>query len=247
LSGRDGLNPGSALMLMGYPFKVIGVVDTGGGAGPWSAGGEALRTGERAAFVPCTTAALWQERTDGRVRTLDAVFVRAAVPERALRIALRLLREGDGGGSRAYTWITQEAVLRGVRRLQSVIAVTVGGIALLCMVLGGVTLMSLMVANVRDRVAEIGLRRALGARPADIVLLFVTEALLLAGAAALAATTLTHALLLPVRANLPVPLVFNAATFAVPVCLSVLLGAFFAWGPAAVAARISPAEALRSE
>jgi hypothetical protein len=50
-----------------------------------------------------------------------------------------------------------------VRRLQSTIQVTVGSIALLCLVLGGTTLMSLMVANVRDRVTEIGLRRALGA------------------------------------------------------------------------------------
>jgi putative ABC transport system permease protein len=144
-------------------------------------------------------------------------------------------------------WVTPEVLLRKVRRLQDTIALTVGSIAALCLVLGGTTLMSLMVANVRDRVTEIGLRTALGATPRDIAGLFVAEGALVAAAAGLVATAGTHLLLLAGNGRLPVPVAVDAATVALPALVAVGLGIVFSYWPARTAARIMPAEALRND
>jgi putative ABC transport system permease protein len=120
-------------------------------------------------------------------------------------------------------------------------------VALLCLVLGGTTMMSLLVANVRDRMTEIGLRRALGAMPADVAALFVMEGCLITGSAALVASTLAHLLLWLFRPLLPVPVHLTVWTWFVPVVVSLGMGVLFSHGPARMAARIQPADALRAE
>lgn len=150
-------------------------------------------------------------------------------------------------GPADFTYVTPDTLLAGLRRLQATIRWSVGSIAALCLLLGGTTLMSLMLANVRDRVGEIGLRRALGARARDVAALFVLEACLVTLAAAAAGGLVAALVLWPARARFPAPLVFGPGTFLVPVLASVGLGIIFSYWPARMASRISPAEALRNE
>jgi putative ABC transport system permease protein len=144
-------------------------------------------------------------------------------------------------------WITPESLLHRIRRLQRTIRLTVGSIAVLCLLLGGTTLTSLMVANVRDRVTEIGLRRALGATSRDIAVLFVWEACLVTAAAAVIGTAATHLVLLLGRRGLPVPVHLGLVTLLVPVVVSLALGSASSYWPARSAAAIAPSEALRNE
>jgi putative ABC transport system permease protein len=144
-------------------------------------------------------------------------------------------------------WVTPNLLLARIRKLQRTLHLTVGSIAFLCMVLGGTTLMSLMVANVRDRVTEIGLRRALGASSWDIASLFLMEACLVTGLAGLGGTMGTCLLLALFRSRFPVPLALDMHTVLLPVAAAVFLGAVFSYGPARAAARIVPAEALRND
>ena len=160
----------------------------------------------------------------------------------------RHLLTGGGLKEEDFAWLTADALQAQVRKWQRMIRLTAGSVALFCLLLGGATLMSLMVANVQERVGEIGLRRSLGATRGSIARLFMGEALLLTGAAALAGAGLAAPLRhLPWLREADLPFVYDPATAALPVAASLALGLLFSLAPAWRAARIEPAEALRGE
>ena len=146
-----------------------------------------------------------------------------------------------------FSLVSPESLIRGVRKLQNTISLTVGSITVLCLLLGGTTLLSLMMTNVRDRMSEIGLRRVLGASQWDIAVLFVMEACLITGAAASAATLVTHLLLILCSDALPIPIRLGWVTIFTPLIVAIVLGMVFSYWPALYAARTVPSEALRSE
>ena len=251
----DGLSRGGStrvgdwITLGGVRFQVIGVVGSSGAALAGAVDSPLVATGARVVFVPRTVTPVWlNERTEPG-RAVEAVLVRLPDDEPFARGCARIERllADPGLGAAGVTWVTPETILRGVRRLQRTIDLSVGSITLLSLLLGGITLMSLMVANVRDRVTEIGLRRALGATPRDIAALFVVEACLLTLTAAATGAAAAQWMLRRVSATPEIPLALDARVWLVPLAAAVAVGVLFSYVPARMAARISPANALRSE
>lgn len=248
VSRQWGKQVGEVVTLRTLPFQVVGIVDAGGGRPAPELSRAGVGLGSRLLFVPWTAPAPWRQ-TDHHADTVDAVFVRADTESgyrRGLAASIRLLRQPDQAAA-GLSWVTPDDLLAGIRRLQRMIRWTAGSVAGLCLLLGGTTLMSLMVANVRDRVPEIGLRRALGATGGDIAALFVAEALVVTGLAAVAGTLAAHLILLPAGDAFPVPVQFGWRTALLPGCCAAAMGMLFSLGPARAAARIVPSEALRNE
>ncbi|NCC52483.1 MAG: ABC transporter permease [Spartobacteria bacterium] len=249
LSRAWNWNPGDTVSLKDMPFTVVGVVDPGGGLLEVEAADSSASLGDQIVFVPAGMPTYWSEWIDQTPDALNALFIRVRDPrmfDAVLRRAQRLMTQ-SGYQVNGLEWITPDILLKRIRRLQQTIRLTVGSIAVLCLVLGGTTLMSLMVANVRDRVSEIGLRRALGATPWDVASLFLLEACLVTGAAGFAGSILTHGVLLLLRGRFPVPLQLGMVSIFLPLIVAVALGAIFSYAPAHAAARIAPSAALRND
>jgi putative ABC transport system permease protein len=249
LSRQWNWGVGDLIMLRDTPFEIVGIVEVGGSALETELGDSSLMLGERVVFVPKTVIPSWVIDQENPGQAIDAIFLR--VPDslnfaQVVSTAQSLLSQPDSRVSH-LSWVTPESLLQGVKELQKTIQLTVGSIAALCLILGGTTLMSLMIVNVRDRVTEIGLRRALGASQRDVALLFVLEGCLVTGAAAVTGILGTHLFLILRRQAFPVLLKFGLVSIFIPFLVAMLLAMVSSYWPAKSAARITPSEALRNE
>jgi putative ABC transport system permease protein len=248
--GREfNVQVGDLIHIRRIPFTVIGLIEHGASAVDAANPESDEGPGGRTVFIPHSVAPHWIENSDPPEMGFDAVYVRAPAGKRmdkVVNVAERILAQPDLDAG-TFSWVTPDVLLQGLKRLQQTVKLTVGSIAVLCLILGGTTLMSLMVANVQDRIREIGLRRALGATSKDIALLFVVEACIVTASAALVSTFVTHVALWMGKSHFPVPLELGLFSLLVPLVVALLLGAAFSYWPARAAASINPSDALRVE
>jgi putative ABC transport system permease protein len=120
-------------------------------------------------------------------------------------------------------------------------------ISLLVLVVSGVGIMNIMLANVRTRIREIGIRKAIGATRREIRLQFLTEAVLISLVGGIVGTVLGLALPFSVRflTNWRIPISGLSAIIAIAV--ATLVGVIFGTLPATRAAQLDPVDALHYE
>jgi putative ABC transport system permease protein len=172
-----------------------------------------------------------------------------------------ILRENHNitpGGDSADTGKDDFRVTTMVEAMETLSTVT-GAITLLLLaivaislVVGGVGIMNIMYVIVRERTAEIGLRKAVGARYKDIMKQFLTESVLITVMGGIAGIVLGVAVSLLIawgaeRSGLDWRLSFPARSFLVALGFSFVFGVLFGIYPARKAARLNPVEALRAE
>ena len=220
-------------------FRLAGCLDTGGDPAPGLSGD--------VVFIPYTADVLETGGADALARVDVLVFRAETVAPEALRRRVAALAAQPGPGTEGIEWITPESLLSGIRRWQRAIGWTAGTGGALSLLLGAVTLAGMLLTSVRERIPEIGLRRALGARRGEIAGLFVAEALVLAGAAALTGLLAAAGVLAWLGLRFPLPFRFGFWTCLFPLALAGILALVCSMGPAWLAARLPPAEALRNE
>lgn len=231
---------GDILMLGNEPFRLVGCFESGDVPLP--------AIPEQAVIIPFSSDVLETGGADDLQR-VDALLFRAGEgrsPEGVRRQVAALLKH-PGLGAEAVDWITPESLLQGIRRWQRAIAWTAGSGGILSLILGAVTLAGMLLTGVRERVPEIGLRRALGARRLEIAGLFIVEALALTGAAAMLGELAAESALHWLGGRFPLPFHFGAGTRLLPLAMACGLALLCSIGPAWLAARLPPAEALRNE
>jgi len=238
---------GNVVLLGNLAFNIVGVIEVAGGALDTETADSGLILGERVVFVPRTLAPYWLNSEQWPLHGVDAIFLRAEKPQdldRVLATSRRLL-EQPGERPGPVSWVTPDSLIRGVRKLRDTIGMTVGAVSLLSLVLGGTVLVSMMVANIQDRVAEIGLRLALGASRHQIAQLFMLEAAVVTAAAGVVGTLCAHIIMVLLRQYIPVPVAFGSASWFIPLAIALLVGIASAYLPARSAAKIKPAQAIR--
>jgi putative ABC transport system permease protein len=127
-----------------------------------------------------------------------------------------------------------------------IFAVLVGVVAL-SLVVGGIVIMNIMLMVVTERTREIGLRKALGARRADIMAQMLTESVVLSIFGGIIGTMFGATIAQLIARFTPIPADLEAWSIALGIGITALVGLFFGLYPAMQAARLDPIEALRRE
>jgi putative ABC transport system permease protein len=193
------------------------------------------------AFIPYTTALRQFNQTNPymiAIKTYTQSDVDQA-SEDITRVLLRHLKEDD------FTVMKQTDLLNTITQFLSVITVALGGIAAISLLVGGIGIMNIMLVSVTERTREIGLRKAVGATPQDIMGQFLIEAIILSLFGGIIGITIgavgSLALNAVIKTYVTVWSVFLASGF------SALIGIIFGVAPAVRAARLDPIDALRYE
>jgi putative ABC transport system permease protein len=238
-----GGNPvGQTLRIGKVPFEVIGTLAAAGvdmnGTDQDDQVLVPLRTAMRRVFNVTYINNIYVQVRSEHQMTAAAVRLREILRDQH---HLRATREDD------FTIQNQAELLRAQEETQRTFTTLTLGVASLSLAVGGVGILAVMLMSVRERVREIGLRRALGARKGDILFQFLVEAMMLSVSGGLSG------ILLGIAATFVVAHVagWDAVLAGTPLLLasaaSIAIGLLFGTIPARKASLANPATSLRAE
>jgi putative ABC transport system permease protein len=221
-------------------FTVIGVVEDKG-----SVLGESRN---RFVYIPLNTFLKeYGARTsiEIKVKAADITLLQQAVDEAtmAMRIrhGLRPMEEND------FAIVTSENLISLWQRISSSIFNALIFIVSIALVVGGVVLMNVMLVSVTERTKEVGLRKALGARKANIVWQFIVESITLSLVGGIVGILIGFTIAAVISIISPLPYVIAPWSIAAGLIVTFLIGLVFGTYPASKAAKLDPVVALHYE
>jgi putative ABC transport system permease protein len=237
-----GTNPlGQELRVDGMPYTIIGISEKQG-----STFGQSQ---DNWVAVPLTAF----QKTYGTAKTLT-VYVKAGAAGKVLddaadevRVLVRSRRHDTPGAPDDFELDENNTLVGFFSTITGYFGAVAGGIALISLVVGGIVIMNIMLVSVTERTREIGIRKALGARPKDILMQFLIESgtMALVGGLFGVLGGILVAQLVTIVAGFPSTVAFWSVL--VGLVMATSTGVFFGVYPARKAAMLDPIVALRAD
>ncbi|MEM7655932.1 MAG: ABC transporter permease [Bacteroidota bacterium] len=142
--------------------------------------------------------------------------------------------------------IVPEMLLKQKQETTDMLNLVLGAIASISLLVGGIGIMNIMLASVLERIREIGLRLALGATKRDVILQFMSEAVIISLTGGILGIILGVSLSLIIEALADIDTVISGASVLLAFFVSVAVGLLFGIYPAVQAAKQDPVVSLRS-
>jgi putative ABC transport system permease protein len=140
-----------------------------------------------------------------------------------------------------------EMLLKQQQRTKSVFNFVLGAIAAISLLVGGIGIMNIMLASVLERIKEIGIRKAIGAKKNDIAFQFIMEAILISFSGGIVGV-IVGILIAYVISNLAdIPTIISGFSILLSFGVAVSIGIIFGYAPARKAAAQDPIQSLRYE
>ncbi len=151
-------------------------------------------------------------------------------------------------GREDFTILSQDQMLSVMNKILAIMTAVLSGIAAISLLVGGIGIMNIMLVSVRERTREIGIRKALGARNADIMFQFLVEAVTLSVIGGVLGITLGGGVSLAIPYVISfLPTKLQLWSVGLAFFFSFAVGVFFGVYPARKAALYDPIQALRYE
>jgi len=242
---------GQSIRIDGRQFQIIGVLESRG----TGFGVEDLRV-----YVPLSTfyTTLAASQVGSRGNTVDMISVQVVSSdelESAEQEITAILRDVHGireGENDDFRVISVESVARQVTQVMGIIQLILAGIAGISLLVGGIGIMNIMLVSVTERIREIGLRKAVGAKRRDILIQFLIEAATVGlGGGALGVglgwIIVKIMSVIATNAGFPFAATLPGNAVALAVSVAIFIGLISGLYPAIRAARLDPIESLRHE
>ncbi len=231
---QAGTSPlGKKISISGSRYTIIGVTE--------KLGSVAGQDADNFAYIPLNT-----YLTQTGNGTVSTIIVKAknqpgveSAKEKINQILLTKLTKDD------FNIQTQEQLLSSILSIVSFITYALGGIAGISLLVGGIGISNIMLVSVTERTREIGLRKALGATPGDILTQFLLESVILSLIGGIVGVGLGYlgSIGLSQFLSTSVPLWSVILAFGFSAGVGIIFGSVPAWR----AAKLNPIEALRYE
>jgi putative ABC transport system permease protein len=229
---------GQTFQISGIPFTVVGTfkesVDTFG----------QTEITDETILIPYSVARYFTG-TDNVKQLYFSVRSMEEVPD-ATREILRIISSRHKPSS-VYKAQNLKELLTTAATIANALTAILVLVAAVTLAVGGVGIMNIMLANVRARIREIGIRKALGATYREIKLQFLAEAVIISLAGGIVGTILGLAVPLSIRLFTNYALPVSAWSVAIALAAAVIVGVVFGTIPATRAAQMDPVESLKYE
>lgn len=227
---------GEIVRVGGSRFRVIGVMESKGQLLGFDL--------DDAVYIPAAKSMELFNRDS--LMEIDILYEKSLDADRVSSIIKEVLLARHG--EEDFTIVTQEQMLEVLSSVLDILTFAVGALGGISLIVGGVGILTIMTIAVKERTAEIGLLTALGAERHQILILFLTEAMLLSalgGATglllALSIAELIHFIVPAIPVHTPWHYVLMAEA------LAIIVGLVAGVMPARQAAGMNPVDALRTE
>jgi len=236
--GRSDAAIGQTFQIIGIPFTIVGTfkesVDTFG----------QTEITDETILIPYSVARYFTG-TDSVKQLYFSVRSMEEVPD-ASREIVRVISARHKPNS-VYKAQNLKELLTTAATISDILTAVLVLVAAVTLAVGGVGIMNIMLANVRARIREIGIRKALGATYREIKLQFLAEAVIISLAGGIVGTIVGLAVPLSVRLFTDYKLPVSGWSVAIALVTATLVGVIFGTVPATRAAQLDPVEALKYE
>lgn len=245
LFGSTLINPvGQTVRINRQNYEVIGVLESKGQSG--------FNNQDNVILMPLRTAQLKLGGAGNQDISQINLQVRSAeemdLAQAQVTAIVRTLHGLSGSQENDFTVQNQADILSTVAETTGTFTTLLGSIAAISLLVGGIGIMNIMLVSVTERTREIGLRKAVGAKQGDILIQFLTEAVLLSvvgGALGVALGIGGAQVITPLLGSSQALVTADSVMLALAVSLGI--GIFFGLYPANRAAGLNPIDALRYE
>jgi putative ABC transport system permease protein len=237
--GSDDAAVGQNFEISGIPFTIIGVFKE---SGMGDFGISEIQ--DQTILIPFSVARYFTG-TENVNQIYFSMHSMDEVPDAAKEI-VRIIHSRHRPDS-VYQAQTLKEILVMAGKIMTALTALLVLVAFVTLAVGGVGIMNIMLANVRSRTREIGIRKALGATYREIRLQFLAEAVIISLVGGAVGTLVGLAVPLFIRFFTHLDLPISGWSVAIALAAATSVGVFFGTMPATRAAQLDPVEALRDE